>query len=522
MNGTAMSSGTVAKPPDAFRPIPFLPTERTRQVLLVASGMWLFACSLSVWRCTWDDSYIVFRYAQNLEKGLGLVFNAGRRVEGYTGILWILLLAGGTRLTADPILVSKVLGLLFTLSTLLGVYFLCRLTATDKIPMYGFALVLTASNTHFIVGSVSGLETPLFTSLLCWSLVAFLNAVRATHPRSQETWCAVASLLFALLVLTRPDGILTYFLLWCYAAWKLRKQPRSLILFTLPLLLIYMPYFLWRWHYYGFFFPNTFYVKRGGTLSLLAKGAIQTGKFLGYQTGGWFLSGLVGLAVFLFPAVETTVLGLAIASRVIFDLWSGGVTPGEFRFLVSVLPLIWVLSERVLVGGLAAFGTEPRSLRLLAGTCALLMVGQIASFIEARARNIEPAEVGMEHAHIAVGKWLGSHGPPTATVAVGDIGAIGFWSHANILDLDGLTDAHIAHLPGAYSEQRDSQYVLRQAPNFIVLRTSSCSPELKDISFGTDQAVYSDPQFTKDYSLEECWEFWPRLNLVLYRKDAQR
>ena len=72
------------------------------------------------------------------------------------------------------------------------------------------------------------------------------------------------------------------------------------------------------------------------------------------------------------------------------------------------------------------------------------------------------------------------------------------------------------------SDKRDSPYVLAQAPDFVVLRTSSCAPELKDISFGTDQAVYSDPQFTKDYSLEECWEFWPRLNLVLYRKDAQR
>ena len=518
MNGVLTSSEAAAKPQDLLRQLSALTREQTRQALLAVSGVWLFACSLSIWFCTWDDSYIIFRYAQNLVNGLGLVFNAGQKVEGYTGFLWVFLVAGGTGLTSDPILASKVLGILFNLSTLLAGYFLCCAVATDKIPMYGLALVLTASNLHFIVGSVSGLETPLFTSILCWSLVAYLQAIRATDPRRQAGWCAGASLLFALLVLTRPDGVLTYFLLWCHAAWIFRRQPRNILLFTVPLILVYTPYFLWRWHYYGFFFPNTFYVKRGGTLALFAKGAIQTGKFFGYQTGGWFLSGLVGLAVLLLPAVETTVLGLAIASRVIFDLWSGGVTPGEFRFLVSALPLIWILTERVVV---EVLGSEPRRLALLAGTCALLVVAQSASFWHERRQNIEPVEAGMEHAHIAVGKWLGSHSPPTSTIAVGDIGAIGFWSHANILDLDGLTDTHISHLPGAYSEKRDSTYVLRQAPNFIVLRASRCSPELEEVSFGMDKAVYSDPQFKRDYRPEGCWEFWPRLNLVLYRKNAR-
>ena len=185
MSGVLTSVEAETKPRDLLRPAPILTREKTRQVLLVAASVWLFACSLSIWYCTWDDSYIIFRYAQNLVRGLGLVFNTGQKVEGYTGFLWVLLVAGGTRLTSDPILASKVLGLLFNLSTLLAGYFLCRVVATDKVPMYGFALVLTASNMHFIVGSVSGLETPLFTSILCWSLVAYLQAIRATDPRCQ-------------------------------------------------------------------------------------------------------------------------------------------------------------------------------------------------------------------------------------------------------------------------------------------------------------------------------------------------
>src|SRR5450759_5187052 len=143
MNGILTISESATKPPNRDCPASNLTRGGTRELLLAASGVWLFACSLSVWYCTWDDSYIAFRYAQNLAKGLGLVYNAGQKVEGYTGFLWIFLLAGGTRITSNPILMSKVLGLLFHLLTLLGCYFICRLLATDKIPMLGFALVLT-------------------------------------------------------------------------------------------------------------------------------------------------------------------------------------------------------------------------------------------------------------------------------------------------------------------------------------------------------------------------------------------
>src|SRR5882762_66691 len=52
------------------------------------------------WLC--DDAFISFRYADNLVHGLGLVFNAGERVEGYSNFLWTLGIALGMRLGAGP------------------------------------------------------------------------------------------------------------------------------------------------------------------------------------------------------------------------------------------------------------------------------------------------------------------------------------------------------------------------------------------------------------------------------------
>src|SRR5215208_8002885 len=40
-----------------------------------------------------DDAYISFRYAHNLVEGRGLVFNGGEYVEGYTNLLWTVLMA---------------------------------------------------------------------------------------------------------------------------------------------------------------------------------------------------------------------------------------------------------------------------------------------------------------------------------------------------------------------------------------------------------------------------------------------
>src|SRR5437660_5760906 len=66
-----------------------------------------------MWRSaplTVDDSYISYRYARNLIHGLGLVYNAGERIEGYTNLLWTLLVAAGLELGIEPTALAKLLG----------------------------------------------------------------------------------------------------------------------------------------------------------------------------------------------------------------------------------------------------------------------------------------------------------------------------------------------------------------------------------------------------------------------------
>src|SRR5689334_10099421 len=59
---------------------------------------------------TIDDAYITFRYARNLVRGLGLVYNPGERIEGYTNFLWTILVAAGLKLHVAPEVTTKLLG----------------------------------------------------------------------------------------------------------------------------------------------------------------------------------------------------------------------------------------------------------------------------------------------------------------------------------------------------------------------------------------------------------------------------
>ena len=69
----------------------------------VAGGLAL--ASSVAWLC--DDAFISFRYADHLARGLGLVFNVGERVEGYTSFLWVVTSAGALLVGVSPLAAAR-------------------------------------------------------------------------------------------------------------------------------------------------------------------------------------------------------------------------------------------------------------------------------------------------------------------------------------------------------------------------------------------------------------------------------
>jgi arabinofuranosyltransferase len=221
------------------------------------------------WALFWfltDDAFIAFRYVSNLLEGRGLVWNPApfRPVEGYTSLLWVLVLAATWKvLGIEPPAAANWISLAVGLGTVLLVLWATwRWLDPRSSPRWRLALVSlvalgTLTNRTTLAWLSSGLETALFNGLLIgwW----FLLAGPGHRPRP-----LAVSLLAALCALTRPDGLLVVLATggWLLVEAGLARQPRSL-LGGWPLLVVPV-HLLWRHATYGSWLPNTYYAKLTG------------------------------------------------------------------------------------------------------------------------------------------------------------------------------------------------------------------------------------------------------------------
>ena len=156
-----------------------------------------------------DDAFISFRYARNLADGHGLVFNPGMApVEGYTNFLWVLLLAAASLLGIDPQVVAPVLTVALTVVLWWLVADFAGREAPRERPWIGLiAPFLLAGTRSVAVWSTGGLETRLFEVLVVAGTLRLVTEVRA-ELRHRRPRAPAAAALFALAILTRPDGVL--------------------------------------------------------------------------------------------------------------------------------------------------------------------------------------------------------------------------------------------------------------------------------------------------------------------------
>lgn len=130
---------------------------------------WIALATLSLWGFTADDSFIVFRYAENLASGNGLTYNSGEFVSALTSPLHALLCTLLTLVPCSLLVSNKLLGIL-ALAGSLG--WACRRLQYGP---FGSLLVagLVASSPLVLLWTVGGLETPYLLALLTILYVQF-------------------------------------------------------------------------------------------------------------------------------------------------------------------------------------------------------------------------------------------------------------------------------------------------------------------------------------------------------------
>ncbi|WP_044985403.1 hypothetical protein [Sorangium cellulosum] len=445
---------------------------------LVLPAIVLVANMVRVRSFTIDDAYISYRYARNFARGLGLVYNAGERIEGYTNFLWTVLLAAFIKVGLDPDVVAKVLGGLAACGSLGAIYLLsARLRPHGAIPCIATWLFATS-----IVQSgyaVFGLETPLFV------LLVLAGTEMMFRERDRGTGFPYSGLVFGLAGLTRPEAPMFLGIPMLFLGLRFFGRQNLLrgVVFAAPIAC----HMLWRHSYYGTWLPNTLSAKTGSLTDQLAGGQRYLAEYAAH-TSPVLLLALFGLCVAIVArhrdALCVAALALAVGGYV---LLVGGdwmpfyrfMSPFEpFCFLLAGLgarsllePLLTALSAR------AAASREGRAMALAAGAGALA-VGCIVALGVFRAQKLDRAQFRIldddkrfwDTAAGGTAAWFQEHDKP-GEVAVGDIGYIGYATDYPVLDLLGLVDPVISKLPGGYTRKTGPGYVQRvfdKSPRYFV------------------------------------------------------
>jgi hypothetical protein len=300
-------------------------TPRARASAGVTAGAWV---------C--DDSFISFRYVRQFSRGLGLVFNPGERVEGYSHFLWVILLAALHRTGLDLVTLGRDLPIVFFAGTLALLFVRSLRRAHTALAFLPVAAWGTALHRDMQIWGSGGLETAAFT--FCVTAAVLAATSRRVRPGGVAALAALATLF-------RPEGLLVSACIAGDVGW--RRGGRSLGRFAGVWAALVVPLFIWRRIYYHDWLPNTYYAK---SASVADWGQGWRYVSLYFQVYPILIVALAAVIVGAVRALrrrrDDPVLleGVVVFGFLLYVLRLGG----DFmfaRFLIPVTPLLYLVLE---------------------------------------------------------------------------------------------------------------------------------------------------------------------------------
>lgn len=431
-------------------------------VYLCSIGIGLYAVFRDY---TYDDPFITYRYADNLARGLGFVYNPGERVLSTTTPLLTLLLAVLAPIWSDLPHLANLIGSFCIAAGGLFLWDLSRSWKTPEVGWVGLALYPTFP----LISSTLGSETPLYLAL-CLGAFAF-------YARQRYLWTALCA---ALAILARPDGALVAALLVIHYLYQFRTRQadrkafpwRAVGLF----LAITLGWVVFAWAYFGSPLPATLAAKQHqGMMAISQKFAAGLWTVLkGYR--GWNYRAEAVLAAFGvgFAVWRARQWGLLVSwTGLYFGAYS---LLGVSRYYWYYTPL--VPGVIVLVGLGVSFlnqrWSKPISRPVMATFCRGLTISLVLLLLVAQARPLwshrRPADPRYK-IYRAVGEWLQANTLPGAAAGMLEVGVIGYYAHRPVVDFAGLIQPAVAA-----QLQRDTTYddaafwaVNHYRPDYLVL-----------------------------------------------------
>jgi hypothetical protein len=441
-----------------------------------------------------DDSWIHQVIARNLVQSHTWGFTPGVMSSGSSSTLWTLILAVNYWLVPrlSPVFFAlAVNGILFLGSNLL----LWHMALKDKLPSAeALALaILPGLSANWVWLAFTGMEHVLFVALSLLAIVLWFG------PRNSTKNAVLAGVTLGALGLTRPEGLVLGLILFALYR-RCGRSGRDVLLAAIALAVLLIPSVVLNLKTSGSLLPATskgrrflytgspdLHIGRSSVLSLLSE---TYHRILGHHFFGserWWIAPLVGVACYgmlvllrRFPN-RTSVLCLwAMAQYACYCIVLPAAGHGG-----RYQPFVLVLFAPFMAIGLldllrhAMPRRESATLRHAFTSVALLLIVLLTVRTLPRWQKATHDSIyDINHCHRQLAYWMNAHLPAGTTVAVSDIGAIGYFAHIHLIDLGGLVDEHFLdyQLSG-----RIPEYLATRGAHYVVLSHNGTDTHVGDM-----------------------------------------
>ena len=455
----------------------------------------------------YDDSYITYRYVENLISGKGFRFNQDDLTNSSSSFLYAMLLAILTRISlVDVPTIGASIGVIsLALSGGIIAAFSVTRTFTKLGVITGIAAAaILVSNPTLLYWAFSGMETTLFMLLMLIAIFMTHQIILMTKITFRMSLITCTSMVA--LSLIRWEGAVLALILSTYiifSNWQIRKNrstcnwnfrfsPFISSCVAIGILLTFYRF------YYGHFIPDSLLFKKLSNYYTQSPSEI-----LGIIRVYIELRLNIYILVFAFLVMALTVLinlckrdqkqfyanltpVLALISSILVVVF--GAYSDEFRYIAPITGIavaLLIFLPELLSHVREIYKTQVTVLAVLSLVFATSHSVHSGIFLSREIMNGLGYQY-LQSARIETGKWIEANLPTNSIILSEDIGAISFYSPSlKFIDASGLNNHNL--LTGIQLGQSYAANVIKAEPSYLVGTTD------KNLQTGSEW-IFENPQ----------------------------
>lgn len=477
--------------------------------MIILSGLVVVVYSIVAcltYRCGYplDDAWIHQVYARNLIDFHEWSFTPGKSSLGSTAPLWSILISIGYLINIKPLVWTNVLGWLTLFSLAQIVNQSARKQGFHSNLILICAGLLIIFEWHFVWAATSGMET-----LLC----ALINTlvILLLIPKNKSWFCV--GIISGIGCWLRPDSFTLLlpigFGLFFAPNSSVRQSLKNTLIFFVGYIAVVIPYFIFNQMIGNTWFPYTFFAKQAEYAQLQSVDLFR--RILQQMT-----IPLVGVGTLLFPGFVYSIFSMIQKRKwillggvfwfclfIILYAYRLPVTYQHGRYLIPVLPIYYFWGLAGTINILASLKSNKYWIIKSTWIFSIIAIQLIFFVLGTSAFSKDVAFIEDQMVNVAL--WIENSTQKDSVLAVHDIGAIGYFTSRELIDLAGLVSPDI--IPFIRDQDKIGIYLNKQNADYLITFPSWYPDLIKDLTI-----AYHGNTNLKDYIGDEFLTvyFWQK------------